>query len=174
MAMPRKRFAEFAHQAGIAITKLGPFANPATIQVMQTQTSARLSQAISLTGQPVLQIRPANRIGKIIREKRPQGSDELLISPDRLLRFSRRRKSRFWAARMIWPTETSSCLPIRFSASSVTAGSFTKTGSISGALPNMVSNRLIPKLSLPHPLAFRLQLTAGGHNILAARFAHRR
>ena len=85
--MPRKRPAEFSHQTGIAISQLGAFANPCAIQVMQAQTAACFPQAVPLASQPVLQIRPAFRIGKIIREKRPQGSDEPLISPSDILRF---------------------------------------------------------------------------------------
>ena len=88
MGMAGKRCIKLSQELGVAMAQLRSFADPlAGCMIQQDQTTARLTQPKALRAQPTKQIIPIPRIGKIVSEKRPQGSDEPLIRPDRRLRF---------------------------------------------------------------------------------------
>ncbi|MCX7286889.1 MAG: hypothetical protein NTW20_04850 [Rhodobacterales bacterium] len=59
----------------------------AAVMRLKDQAATRFGKSVALGKQAFLQILPVARIGEVVSEERPQGSDEPLIRPDGRLRF---------------------------------------------------------------------------------------
>ena len=87
MGMAGKRRVELPQKLGITIAKLRSFAQAVACGVVkQDQAATGFGETVAFGQQSGEQVAPIVRKGKVMSEKRPQGSDEPLIRPDRRLR----------------------------------------------------------------------------------------